>query len=1086
MEVPTGGSTSSTTSRPKERMGAPLLPFLLLYLITPIALLADATTTSSIYVDVCTAGEYADEVENLCPATSSVSAIAFNPHGPGVTAQVTFNLQPSIAAVSTENKPMHVKLKVPGFAAYSNAGIKLSDANKRAIEIIPNNAQGTAVSDNYNTVGNGLFMNVAYFDQTTEDIELIVNSQKTLVNSKVTSVIMCCFVLPLTIGANDMPTFKMSIYTPADAKSGVFVIAEEPILDVPSIVRGNYFKHAMVQFNPSIASSPSQITLQISLAEALTNGARVVLYMHSVALGKSIERNSTSVSYLKALAQGGAGQDPNCAPDPTDLTDLTGSVEFTTDGSEWTLFEYSACYQHGEKAIIFLLKETASLSAGQMITFRTTSDEFILPYEIASNAKWLQVAIRSYDGVDEIIGKTSVFQSDRVNPMANFTHSSITYSNTRQEIVDTQDVQGGSVTIADVTFTFKTNLPLWTGSNIYLRLAGFSSPVIEVVLVGPHKSKFKNEIGDFDLAANVMKLEISTISYSNTDAVSVTMKDLVLPPALYQNDPSLLVWSQGYDGIVGAKQVIESSPAVGAVLKTFVRSEINFFPIKPEAVATVEFTIQPSINFYQGDEVLLYLYGFTCSSHQVQLQGPSASLFDNKGYGDWTASTSTLTLRLAKGKMLDRKKTATWSIVNLFRLPDKLSKNDGILKIEGRGAEIIKEEVKKTPQLGPQKFITYSSLQFVNELGYGELSLQIAKIIVEFTTNTDILQNSTVIITLGGLVREVSGSQSGPVKLSGIHAPLFTNVNWDAVSSELSATIITGVEKIASGMKTTFFLERDQNFKLPFAMYPNDESLFMKIPAAGINVPSYFNTTTRVNEVDKAFITSRLQYGEGQTSFPGEVTAITLTFSSNVDLPTGTQIRVTLLSGTSDPTLDFKCFLDYPQMEAPSFLANNALQHFKKFLPSKEMKDGEPLYHYAHWNKATNQLTLEVAPGESIPKGVEHSVMFPKDGSKAGFVLPDRLDINDADLKIETITKQIIRPKSIAISPQVVKRIFDISRFIYQPRIAESTFMLKMELQATVDIPSMAIINKQPKLLHLRANACKLFSVVAPSFSNVT
>ncbi len=47
-----------------------------------------------------------------------------------------------------------------------------------------------------------------------------------------------------------------------------------------------------------------------------------------------------------------------------------------------------------------------------------------------------------------------------------------------------------------------------------------------------------------------------------------------------------------------------------------------------------------------------------------------------------------------------------------FRLPDKLSQNDGILNIEGRGAFIRKEAIKKTPKLGADKYITDSQMVF--------------------------------------------------------------------------------------------------------------------------------------------------------------------------------------------------------------------------------------------------------------------------------------------------------------------------------------------------------------------------------------
>ena len=76
---------------------------------------------------------------------------------------------------------------------------------------------------------------------------------------------------------------------------------------------------------------------------------------------------------------------------------------------------------------------------------------------------------------------------------------------------------------------------------------------------------------------------------------------------------------------------------------------------------------------------------------------------------------------------------------------------------------------------------------------------------------------------------------------------------------ELRAVIIPEVVVMA-GRTTSFFLESDQNFRLPFAMYPNDPSLYMAIPAAGIK-PQTFTTTTRVNKEAKRFTTSQISYG---------------------------------------------------------------------------------------------------------------------------------------------------------------------------------------------------------------------------------
>jgi hypothetical protein len=74
-----------------------------------------------------------------------------------------------------------------------------------------------------------------------------------------------------------------------------------------------------------------------------------------------------------------------------------------------------------------------------------------------------------------------------------------------------------------------------------------------------------------------------------------------------------------------------------------------------------------------------------------------------------------------------------------------------------------------------------------------------------------------------------------------------------------------------AGFRTSFFLERDQLFYVPYAMYPNDESLKIRIPGAGIKQQK-FKESTRVNKEEKQFTSSILEYGEpGRPSYPNTV-----------------------------------------------------------------------------------------------------------------------------------------------------------------------------------------------------------------------
>ena len=113
----------------------------------------------------------------------------------------------------------------------------------------------------------------------------------------------------------------------------------------------------------------------------------------------------------------------------------------------------------------------------------------------------------------------------------------------------------------------------------------------------------------------------------------------------------------------------------------------------------------------------------------------------------------TLTLKVATGYILSRTQTTVFTVdeSNGFRLPDKLTENDGILNIEGRGAYIAKEMIRGTPALGPRKYITDSRMVFEGSGSSNTLSNQIARVLFYFKANSDIRPNSTIIITMGGL-----------------------------------------------------------------------------------------------------------------------------------------------------------------------------------------------------------------------------------------------------------------------------------------------------------------------------------------------
>merc|ERR1719191_1822602 len=80
----------------------------------------------------------------------------------------------------------------------------------------------------------------------------------------------------------------------------------------------------------------------------------------------------------------------------------------------------------------------------------------------------------------------------------------------------------------------------------------------------------------------------------------------------------------------------------------------------------------------------------------------------------------------------------------------KLTKNDGILAIEGVGAFIKKEGIKSSPKIGTRKYITQSTLTFEPS---DPMALTVLSFL--FVANANILPSSVVYFKLGGLGRDM-------------------------------------------------------------------------------------------------------------------------------------------------------------------------------------------------------------------------------------------------------------------------------------------------------------------------------------------
>jgi hypothetical protein len=943
-------------------------------------------TSPTPWEDVCTAEDYEKYKSELCPDVFFVSTLAFNPLYPKSPANVTVILQPSRTLFSTYAVPQFIEIYLPDFEPY--APVDPANAMLRNLEVTGNNPVklGQDPAEGYNTNENPLFVTPAKWNTATQTVKLQIHKgdNAAIQSGKDTEVRICCLRLPVESAKDNVR------YTIKAPTSQTIAIPAEPAMRTPYIDPGFQFDFLQILFDPPLSQHLATISLILRSATPLSNRNRIIVHL------------------------------PQITREPP----ISGVIEFNTaasaDATDWMLFAHEALWDNAKSTITFFLRTGATLPAGKQVTLRTNPGEFRLPIMIVSNWDGLQVEVRSFDDIDMVIRPTPVSQASRVPHVRELTMSELKYHKNKPY----------GMTI--VEFTFRTNRPMFAGTTLYLRLAGFQAEVVDVFLIGPTGEHFRNGRARFDLPANQIVLEVNKTFYSNERNFTIVMADLILPPAAYKNDKSLMVKTSDS---VAVWQPIDHSPAIGTGTKEFIQSQLLFNPLEPRMPANITFIIKPSVIFYQGDKIIFHLYGFLYGGVEVPLSGDKAHCIKDSA-ASWDAKNHTLTFEVAPNELILNTEVFEVIIdkrVN-FRLPDKLSKNDGICRIEGQGALITMEPMKKTPKIGEDKYVIMSRIEF-EPIDGGVLSDSVARIWFKLILNTDVLPNSVIYIKLGGMTRAVPNQewlQSGQILLSGANAPLFVGGvgQWDAETNFLTIKIVHNVQ-IFSGERIKFFLERDQYFKLPYAMYPRDPSFRIKIPEAGISERA-FNFSTRVSQDTKQFPVSFMYYGSTRASvvYPSTVVDITLKFRPNVRVPQGSIVRI-MLPGFSSPLTEVPIGSPEVQVVGESYLSD--------------------IVGTGAWNQRYYTLDLFVPVGKWISRFVLSVMRLTT--AQAGFRLPKTsLAPNDKRLTLAVISNQIIYPEPIKESPRVISRSFQISKLEYLPPVQESIFQLVIWLLPTVNI----------------------------------
>ncbi|CAK0837271.1 unnamed protein product, partial [Prorocentrum cordatum] len=1013
--VPPAGYPGSVVAG--RRLGSGFLPGLRLAAALLLAALRpSASTDATPWTDVCTAEEFIGELDNLCPAVFLVSTLAFNPNSPGADANVTLIIQPSTALTSSSSGIQYIYLELPGFNPVGEEDPVYP--LKRQLPVIGRNLAvvGVDATVGYNTYANGVFESPALWDTETGYLELEVRLDYTIAAGVDTEIEICCLTLP-TSSEKDNPDYL--IWAPYGLLM-TNAIAVSSVQSTAYIDPGSQWGFLQVSFDPAVSKQPTVISLTIRPDDDLTDQARIIFYLPTI-----------------SRASG-----------------LSGAIDFSLTGGEsddWLIFTHEATWDAVNNKLTFELRDGYTLAANKQVTLQTIAGEFVLPDEMDPNWNQLTVEARSQDEVDELIRATPVMQSSRVPHVRYFTSSKITYSE--------DSPTPGSFT--DVTLTFSTNRPMFVGTKMYLRLTGFQAEVIEVQMSGDHVANFKDGIATFHLTENILELEVIRTLYSNEAVMTLTFLNLIVPPALYADDESLLIWNSDYGAV---RQPVQSSPEIGDGYKTFVQSQVSFSPESPSSPSNITFSLMPSIIFFQGDQVILYLYGFTCEGTAIALSGADADKVQDSA-GVWNADEFTLTLTVAQNKIISNDQifdvtvgayTATdGSLVYPCTLPAKLTKNDGVLRVEGRGSVIDVEQIKKSPAIGSPKFILDSRIEF-DAFTDDDSSLSCAgndinpltKVDIYVILNCDVLPNTTFYIQLGGLVRDHTEGvlEPIPIALSGNNAPLFVDSQGTYYPGErkLAVKVIPSMW-IYAGEKIKFFLERDQCFKLPYAAYANDPSFRLHIPEAGIPSTA-FNFSTRVNTVPKGFDTSLIYYGNSQTyiAYPNTVEEVNIKFTPNVQIFGGSIINI-VLEGFILATTEV--FLSSPATP----LANE--------------EDLSFLVPVATWTQQNHTLSLQLPLTYEVgdpPVTTPYTLPSTHDTNKlsvirvvaqGGFRLPkDGLVQDDARLKISCESNQIIYQEAIKSSPLVVDRTFESSVYTYGPPRAGSPFHFTIQLRPTVDV----------------------------------
>ncbi|KAF4696682.1 GTP-binding protein 10 [Perkinsus olseni] len=121
------------------------------------------------------------------------------------------------------------------------------------------------------------------------------------------------------------------------------------------------------------------------------------------------------------------------------------------------------------------------------------------------------------------------------------------------------------------------------------------------------------------------------------------------------------------------------------------------------------------------------------------------------------------------------------------------------------------------------------------------------------------------------------------------------------------------------------------------------------------------------------------------------------------------------------------------------------------------------------WDATSETLDLEVSPGQRVPN--DASTVVRLDADIAAFRLPPRMSQNDERLTIEVVSGQMIFLERIKLSPMVVPRTFDVSKFVVRydhrtPDTSHEEALRTFRMTVTL-VPTVSIAEDSPIIIKL-------------------